>query len=141
MTETHGTEQGLPQPPLQQAPPDKDARTWGAICHLAAMVVLLCIPFGNVLGPLVVWLMKRNDHPFIDQQGKSALNFQISVAIYSVGVFILLLPLIIFVVGIFIAVPLLLAIVVVDLILVILAAVKAHDGQTFKYPLTIKFIK
>jgi hypothetical protein len=133
MTQMQGTEQDVPQPPLQAAPPEKDARTWGTICHLAALAAFIGIPFGNILGPLVIWLIKRNDYPFVDQQGKSALNFQISVTIYAILPFIL--------VFVIIGIPLLIAIGVADLILVILAAVKAGDGQTFKYPLTIKFIK
>jgi len=133
MTEMHGTEQGVPQPPLQQTPVEKDARTWGTICHLAALAAFIGIPFGNVLGPLVIWLIKKNEYPFVDQQGKSALNFQISMAIYAVVALILCL--------VFIGFPLLMAIGLVDLILVILAAVKASNGESYKYPLAIKFFK
>ncbi len=133
MTEMHGTEQGVPQPPLQQTPVEKDARTWGMFCHLAALAAFVGIPFGNILGPLVIWLIKKNDYPFVDQQGKSALNFQISMAIYAIIPFLL-----VFVV---IGIPLLIALGVADLIMVILAAVKANNGESYKYPLSIKFIK
>ena len=135
MTEMHETQQGSPPPPpsAQQAPPDKDARLWGMLCHLAALAVFLGIPFANILGPLVIWLIKKNDFPFVDQQGKSALNFQISMAIYAIAAF----PLTFVLIGI----PLLIAIVVVDLIMVILASVKANNGLSFKYPLSIKFFK
>jgi len=52
-------------------------RNWGMLCHLMAFAGLLGIPFGHLLGPLIIWLLKKNDHPYIDAQGKASLNFQI----------------------------------------------------------------
>lgn len=112
---------------------EKQARNWGMLCHLTALAALLGIPFGHLLGPLVVWLIKKNEYPFVDEQGKESLNFQISVTIYSLPLFILIFVLV--------GIPLLIALFVVDVILVIVAAVKASNGESYRYPLTIRFIK
>ena len=111
---------------------EKQARTWGMLCHLSALVALLGIPFGNILGPLVVWLVKRNDDIFIDEQGKESLNFQISMTIYFAlaGVLALILVGIVIMVGLIIA----------NVILVVLASIKTSNGESYRYPLTIKFI-
>ncbi len=122
-----------PDAVVTQDLPDNTARTWGMLCHLSALLGLLGIPFGNVLGPLVVWLIKKNEIPYVDVQGKAALNFQISMTIYIVPAIVLC----VFCVGIFLLIPLVLA----DIILTIVAAVKANDGKPYQYPLAIPFIK
>jgi hypothetical protein len=88
---------------------------------------------GNIVGPLVIWQLKKDEHPFVDQQGKEALNFQISITIYA------LISVVLF----FICIgPFLLAAVgVIDLVFLLIAAVKANNGQSYRYPLTIRFIK
>lgn len=112
---------------------DKQARNWGMLCHLSALSAFLGIPFGHLLGPLVVWLVKKNEYPFVDEQGKESLNFQISVTIYAIPLFVLVFVLI--------GIPLLIALLAVDVVLVIVAAVKASNGESFRYPLTIRFVK
>jgi uncharacterized Tic20 family protein len=88
--------------------------------------------FGHILGPLIVWLVKRADSPEIDQHGKEALNFQISMLIYNIVAGILCLILIGFV---------LLAILhVLNVVFVIIAALRASEGQLYRYPLTIRLI-
>jgi len=111
---------------------NKNARTWATFCHISAILTFVGIPLGNILGPLVVWLLKRNDYAFVDDQGKEALNFQISMTIYGIiaGVLAYL------VVGIF----LLAIIVIVDLVLVIMAAMKTNDGEGYRYPFAIRII-
>ena len=71
-----------PIPPSEQGKSEipKDVRTMAMLCHLLALAGYV-IPFGNIIGPLVMWLVKKEDHPFIDEQGKEALNFQITVAL------------------------------------------------------------
>jgi uncharacterized Tic20 family protein len=54
--------------------PDKDARLWGMFCHLIAFSGYV-VPFGSVLGPLIIWLIKKDEMPFVDDQGKESLNF------------------------------------------------------------------
>jgi uncharacterized Tic20 family protein len=116
---------------------DPKARTWAMLCHLAGLAWILPITpaFGSVLGPLVVWLIKKNDHPFIDEQGKEALNFQITMLIYA-GVAALLMLLCI---GFF----LLLAVGIVDVVFAVIATIKANDGYHYRYPypLIIRFVK
>ena len=81
----------------------------------------------------MVWLLKRDSSPFVDEQGKEALNFQISFLIYIIISIILCVLLIGFV--------LLIALGIAELILVIMAALKANEGVSYRYPLTIRFIK
>jgi uncharacterized protein len=111
---------------------DKDERTWGMLCHLAALSGYFSV-IGWIVGPLVVWLVKKDQYPFVDDQGKESLNFQISVMIYAIVCVILMLVLI----G-FLLLPLL---GVFHVVMVIIASVKANDGETFRYPLTMRFIR
>ena len=85
------------------------------------------------MGPLVVWLIKKSEHPFVDDQGKEALNFQISMTIYGIVAGLLIFVLI--------GIPLLIGLIVANLVLIIIAAVKASNGESFRYPCTIRFIK
>ena len=122
-------------PQAQTAPrdPEKDSRMWGMFCHLAAFVGLLGVPLGCILGPLVVWLIKKEDYPFVDQQGKESINFQISMTIYMFVSAVLIIVIIGFL--------LLAALIILDVVMVILAAIKANEGKSFRYPLTIRFLK
>ena len=117
--------------PAEQ-PPNKDAKTFGMLCHLLAFAGFV-IPLGNIIGPLVIWLMKKDEFPFVDDQGKESLNFQISLIIYALisGV------LIIVVIGIF----LLIAIGIFMIVMVIIATIRANEGQKYRYPLTIRLLK
>jgi uncharacterized protein len=108
-----------------------EEQTFSMLCHLSALAWF--IPFGHILGPLIIWLIKKDQFPEVDRQGKESLNFQLSMTIYV----IISIVLIIFVIGIFA----LIALGVLNVILVIVAAVKSNNGERFKYPLTIDFIK
>jgi uncharacterized Tic20 family protein len=127
----------VPLPPLGAAtPPAKMApdqvKTWGMLCHLAALGGFL-VPFGNIIGPLVVWLIQKDKDPFIDQQGKESLNFQITVGIAGVVSWVL--------VFVFIGILLLVALGIASLVFIILAAISANKGVPYRYPWTIRFIK
>jgi uncharacterized Tic20 family protein len=134
----HGTTPP-PQPayPYTDLPPDvieqnPDARMWGMFCHLAGLFGYIFPVVGNIVGPLVFWQLKKDD-PFVDDQGKEALNFQISMTIYAfVSVILMFLC-----IGIF----LLIAVGIVNLVFLLIAAVKANDGQRYRYPIAIRFIK
>src|SRR4030095_4613838 len=110
----------------------KDERTWGMLAHLSALAGYV-IPFGNIVGPLVIWLLKKDQSSFVDDQGKEALNFQISLNIYFIisGILILLL----------VGIPLLIVLPIFGLIMIIIAAIKANEGVPYRYPLTIRLIK
>ncbi len=110
----------------------KDERTWGMLCHLIALIGVL-IPFGSIIGPLVIWLIKKDEMPFVNDQGKESLNFQITMIIAFIICFILMFVFI----GIFLIIPLF----IYWLVIVIMAAVKANDGVAYRYPYTIRFLK
>jgi len=119
---------------MSDAPPtaSSQARTWDMLCHLTALAGFI-IPFGNLLGPLLIWLIKKNEIPSVDAHGKESLNFQISILIYAIISGILVLVLIGFV--------LLFAVGLMSLICVIIASVKASNGVPYRYPLTIRFLQ
>jgi uncharacterized Tic20 family protein len=111
----------------------KEEQNWAMGCHLAALSGFL-IPFGNVIGPLVIWLIKRAEMPMVDRHGKEALNFQITVMI----AFLISIPLCFILIGF-----VLMAVVGIGaLILTIMAAVKVSNGDyEYKYPFTIRLLK
>ncbi len=125
--------QPQPVPPEGNYYPEipSDARNWGMLCHLIALLAMP-LGFGHIVGPLVVWLLKRDDHPFIDDQGKESLNFQISVTIYSA----VCVPLTCVLVGI----PLLIGLWIANIVFIIIASLKASRGEAYRYPLTIRLV-
>ena len=117
-------------PPVQ--PAAQVSRTWEVLCHALGFAGFV-FPFGNILGPLVVWLMKKAESPSVEAHGKEALNFQISMTIWILLCSITFL----IVIGI-ILVP---AAVATHVILTLIGTVKASNGELYHYPLTIRFIK
>jgi len=119
----------------------KEVRTWAMVSHLVSLIGFIStigIPIGNVVGPLVVWIFKKDSSMFVDAHAKESMNFQISMSLYItfIGAFFFI-PII----GWFFAPAIYGLLVVIDLIVVIIAAVKANDGATYRYPITIRFIK
>jgi uncharacterized Tic20 family protein len=113
----------------------KDARMWAMFCHLAGLAgFVIPVILSGIIAPLIVWQIKKDEHPFIDANGKEALNFQISIGIYAL-VSALLIP--VFCIGAF----LLAAVGIFDLVFIIIAALKANNGEPYRYPLTIRFVK
>ena len=109
-----------------------EEKTWAMIAHLSALSGWIGIPFGNILGPLVVYFVKKDESPYVRDHAKEAMNFGISMTIYAIVSALLVL----LVIGIF----LLAVLVVVAIVLNILAALKANEGRTYKYPFTIRLI-
>jgi uncharacterized Tic20 family protein len=106
-------------------------RSWEVLCHLAPMAGYL-IPFGWVLGPLVVWLLKKAEYPSVDLHGREVMNFMISWMIYLLISSVLCLVFIGFIlVGI---------LVVGGVVLSIIGAIKASNGELYRYPLTIRLL-
>lgn len=113
-------------------PSEQSIRTWGAAAHAASLTGLL-LPFGNILGPLLVWILKRDAAEFIDDQGKEALNFQITLLLYFAvagmlffllfGAFLLYL-LLFYWIG-----------------MVLIAAAKSSRGERYRYPFTLRLIQ
>jgi uncharacterized Tic20 family protein len=106
-----------------------ESRNWATFAHLSAFVMFLGIP--SLLGPLVVWLAKKDD-PYVEAQAKEALNFNISMLIYAIaaGISVLLL------VGL-IALP---AVFITWFVLVVVAAIRSADGEQYRYPFTIRLV-
>ena len=121
-----------PPPPPGMDGPSSEARQWGMFAHLSALIGII-IPFGNLLGPLIIWQMKKAEMPFVDDQGKEALNFQISVALAAVVCFILMVVVIGF--------PLLMLLGLAALVLTIIAGIKANEGQNYRYPFSWRLVK
>jgi uncharacterized Tic20 family protein len=112
--------------------PSQEVRQWAMFCHLSALLGIW-IPFGTLIGPLILWQMKREMDPFIDAQGKEALNFQITVAIASAISFLLMVVII----GFF-----LFALVAIGaLVLAIIGGIKANEGVPYRYPFSWRLIK
>jgi uncharacterized Tic20 family protein len=128
-----------PNPPPPAAPPPvvdngtttNDERTWGLLAHLSALCGFV-IPFGNLLGPLVIWQIKKNEMPFVDDQGKEALNFQITLTIEI----IVSAPLCVILIG-FLLLPI---VGLYGLVMTIIGGVKANNGERYRYPLTLRLI-
>ena len=122
-------------PPVGGATPAvfSNVRTWNILCHASALLGVFFHFPGHLLGPLIVWLAKRDDSPEIDAHGKESLNFQISMLIYNVIAAVFCLVLIGFV---FLAV-----LWVLNALFVIIAAIQASEGKFFRYPMTIRFIQ
>ena len=109
-----------------------DAKNWAMLCHLSALAGLVVPGIAMFVGPLIIWLVKKDEHPFINEHEKEALNFQISMLIY----FVLLAPTVCILIG-FALLP---ALVFANVILVVVASMKASSGDIYRYPLTIRLI-
>jgi uncharacterized Tic20 family protein len=109
-----------------------DESNWGMFAHLSALAGLV-IPFGSVLGPLLIWLTKGKESAYVGEQAREALNFQITMVIVAAVCFVLAFILIGFL--------LLWLAVIADLVFVILAAVTASKGQLYRYPYTLRLVK
>ena len=116
---------------------DSEARNWAMAAHLSALVSAL-IGFAFV-GPLIVYLIKKDEHPFVRQQAAEALNFQLSWLIWAVAGGIALMLLIVLIIGV-VLIPVAIAAAIAWLVLTIMAGVKASKGESYRYPLTIRFI-
>ena len=126
--------QATPQTTPQTTPQySKEEQQWAMACHLSALAGFV-VPFGNIFGPLTVWLMKKDTMPLVDQHGKESLNFQITVAIAAlicvVLMFVLIGIFLIFVVGLG------------ALVLTIMASIKVSNGElNYKYPFALRLLK
>lgn len=112
--------------------PDKDSRMWAMFCHLSTLANLSSIPFAGLILCLIIWQVKKEQHPFIDDQGKEALNFQLFMtALLCVGWLSLFIC-----IGVFLL-PL---IAIVAFIMGIIGGIKANQGEKYRYPYIIRFI-
>jgi uncharacterized Tic20 family protein len=123
----------MPDEPV--APPTDDERLWAMLLHVSGVLGWLtythAIPGGNLLVPLVIWLIKRDSSRFLDDQGKEAVNFQITMTVAGAVLLCIIC------VGWILLAPLIAYAVVISII----AGIKAYDGKLFRYPAIFRLIK
>jgi len=107
-------------------------RNWGMLCHLSAFAGFI-IPLGGILGPLIFWLLRKEESVWINRNGKASLNFQLSMLLYHV----LCIPLFILLIGFFF----LGVLIFLEIVCIVIASVRAANGQEFIYPLSIPFFQ
>ena len=123
------------QPPADaatSAAPGRDERQWAMLAHMSAMLMYVTV-IGGFIAPLVIWLLKRDEMPFVADQGRETLNFQITILLALIGACILMLVL----VG-FVLVP---ALLLFHFIVTIIAAVKVSEGVAYRYPFCWRVIR
>ena len=120
------------QPQQIENQPSKDERTWAMLCHFSAFTGLI-FSFGNFLAPLIIWLIKKDELPLVEDQGREVLNFQISMTIYFLisGILCIIL----------IGIPIVIGLVIFCFIITIIAAISANDGKSYRYPMNLRLIK
>ena len=111
---------------------ERKEQVWAMLCHLGTLSGFF-IPFGNIIAPLVIWAVLKDESTLVADQGKEAMNFQISIFIYSLAAGLLIL--------LIIGIPLLAAVVIFDVIVTIIASVKAGEGKMYRYPYSLRLIK
>lgn len=130
-----------PIPPETAAPDDEVLppdfpeiweRNWAVFCHLAGFGVLVLPGIGQIVGPLVLWLLRRRDSAYVDHHGREALNFQISMTLYSIVAAALMWVLIGFL--------LIVVVLGVWFVYMVIASVAASQGERYRYPLTLRLI-
>jgi uncharacterized Tic20 family protein len=124
--------EGVMEENQEVKPVNKDDRTWAMLCHLSALAGFV-VPFGSIIGPLIVWLIKKDEMPIVDEHGKKALNFQITMAIAYLVCFLLIFA----VIGL-ILLPI---VAIFSLVMVVIASIKANEGKEFNYPFSLNLIK
>ena len=125
-------------PPAPVGTPSAEERQWAMFAHLSALAGCI-IPFGSIIGPLVIWQIKKNEMPFVDDQGKEATNFNITMLIICVALWIF--TIITFGIGILITFPAFVLVGLAWLIFTIIAGIKANEGVAYRYPFAIRLIK
>lgn len=129
-----------------QAVTTQEENTWAMVCHLSALSGYF-IPFGNLLGPLIVWIIKKDASQNLDQVGKQALNFHLSYTIYltaalTVFAVSLVVPFIGWLFAFVVALPVAVILGLIELVYSIVAAVNAYQGKPTAYPpMTLQLLK
>src|SRR5262249_18836794 len=113
-------------------------RQWAMLAHLSALSAF-ATGIGAIAGPFIVWQIKKNEFPLVDDQGKEALNFNITVFLvcaaltaFSIGTFGI---------GLLLTIPLFALTFLVWLILTIIAGIRANNGEHYRYPFAIRLVK
>jgi len=131
-------------PPAPAGAPSAEEKQWAMFAHLSALLggIVTSGWAGNVgffVGPLVIWLMKKDTMPFVNDQAKEALNFAITISLACLA--LLLLTILTLGIGALLAIPLILVIGIVALVFIIIAAIKANQGIAYRYPFALRLVK
>lgn len=119
---------------------DPQQRQWALFAHLSALSAVVTGGLGAIIGPLIIWLVKKDTMPFVDDQGKEALNFNITVGIVSIVLLFLGTLLVVILVGfLFYFIAFLVG--VYWLVMTIIAGIKANEGVAYRYPFTLRLVK
>jgi uncharacterized Tic20 family protein len=123
--------------------PSAEEKQWALFAHLSALLGAFVTGFwfgwGCFLGPLVIWLVKKETMPFVNDQGKEALNFNITLAI--VGVILLIFSIVTLGIGLLITIPVGVIVAIAWLVFTIIAAIKASEGVAYRYPISLRLVK
>jgi uncharacterized Tic20 family protein len=125
-------------PPSPGGEVSADQRQMALFSHLSSLSGLI-IPLGNILGPLILWLVKKDTMPFVEDQAKEALNFNITLGI--IGIVLTIITVVTFGLGAVLTVPLGILLGIAWLVLTIMAGLKANEGQYYRYPFALRLIK
>lgn len=138
---TSSSPAGAPPPPA--GAPTAEERQWAMFAHLSALLGGLVTGWiggwGWFIGPLIIWLVKKDTMPFVNDQAKEALNFNITVAI--IFVILMILGFATLGIGFLVAGPLMIIIGIAALVFIIIAAIKANEGVAYRYPFALRLIK
>lgn len=130
-TPPQDTSLSAPYTPFGSSIPQEE-RNWAMFAHLSALLVYI-FPYAYIAGPLLIWMLKRDMSWFVSEHSKEALNYNLSMLIYVTVAALLSCA--------FVGVPLLVGLAIFNLVVAIVAAVRAGNGEHYRYPLTIRFIK
>jgi uncharacterized protein len=119
--------------PAPGSAPTENERTWAMLAHLSALAGLVIPLLGIVIGPLVVWLARRDESPFVAEHAKEALNFNISVLIGALVCGLLMLVFVGFLLGT--------ALFIAWLVMTLVGAIKASEGAVYRYPFSLRLVK
>lgn len=131
-------------PPPPVGTPNSEERMWAMFAHLSILVGGIITAgwagsLGSIVGPLIIWQIKKDQMPFVVDQAKEALNFSIMIA--AIMVALTILGVVTLFIGFIIIAPIMGLIGLAALVLIIIASIKAHEGTAYRYPFTIRFIK
>jgi hypothetical protein len=131
-------------PPAPAGAPSAEEKQWAMFAHLSALLggIVTSGWAGNVgffVGPLVIWLMKKDTMPFVNDQAKEALNFAITISLACLA--LLLLTLLTLGIGALLTIPLMVVIGIVALVFIVIAAIKANEGVAYRYPFALRLVK
>jgi len=108
---------------LPALPPTSDEKTLALLSHVVTLV-------SNFIAPLIIYIIKKDESPFVAAHAKESLNFQLTILLAIIVLFITIIGIfLLWIVGIY------------ALVLVIVATIRASEGKLYRYPLTIRFIK